>query len=351
MCEILFVMLKRFFVFNLLSVFSLYSQTNVSQVDVAIIGGGCSGLSAAMVLSEYDWKTAVYSGPKKGGSLNVKTVVGNWPGRTTTLGSAILSDLDEQLGSFRQNIRETSVTACNFSNYPFELSLSDGNKVLAKTVLIATGTQERKLKTEGFDLYWEKGIWSNDAFYKYDLKPYLEAVKGKTVVVIGGGIDALRKAVYSIRGGAKKAIILVRSDGMNVDPKHQKMLAQMKEIEINKNSTVAAFVGDGSSLQSVLVKTPEGEMHIETSHVVLAIGRLPNSDLFRGLISLDQDGCIELENGQQSSLPGVFAAGDVTTSFAYGQGAIAAGDGMKAAYEIIQFLEERSSPANLEEKF
>ncbi len=321
--------------------FNLFSLDPDKQVDIAIIGGGCSGLSAALVLSEYDWKTVVLAGPQKGGHLNVKTVVGNWPGRLTTRGYSIIKDLEEQLGPFKSNIQDANVVSCDFTRRPFELTLSSGKRILAKTVLIATGTLERKLNARGFDTYWGRGIWSNDEFYKDDLKYFLEAVKGKTVLVIGGGLDALRKAIYSIRGGAKKAILAVRDEEMKIDPKHKRMAAEMYEIQIMTRTEVLAFQGNGSSLQSVVLTTPKGEVKLDVENAVLAIGRIPNSALFRGSVDMDELDRIQLVTGtQQTSIPGVYAAGDATTEFQYGQGAIAAGDGMKAAYEILQYLNE-----------
>lgn len=311
------------------------------MLDVAIIGGGCSGLSALVVLRDYNYKYALFSGPNNGGVLNVKTVVGNWPGVKTTYGSAIIKDLFAQLQHERDKIYDLAVLSCHFEGESFTLKLSNGESVNAKTVLLATGTKERLLDVEGFETYWKSGIWSNEQFYEEDLGPFLRKVKGERVVVLGGGIDAMRKAVYSLRGGAQEVIMVIRGDKLKMDPHHIEMLQQFKGITLLNETKVKEFKGENGYLKSLLLTTPHGEVEMLTQNVVLATGRVPNSELAEGLVELDGKNAIILKEGRQaSSLPGLFAAGDVTTSISYGQGAIAAGDGMKAGYDIIRYLQQ-----------
>lgn len=330
----------KLFLFLLLLVSSVQAEEH--QYDIAIIGDGCAGLGAGLVLADYDYKTIVLTGPQMGGNLNVKTVVSNWPGRTTVNGKEILKAMKTQVKNLGLQEQNVQVVSCDFHHYPFRLGLSDHRTISARTVLIATGTNERKLGVKGFSEYWGKGIWSNEEYYKDDLKPFLEVTKGQTVLIIGGGLDAFRKAVYAIRGGVKKVIIAVRGDQMRLDHRHQRDLSNYKEIEVLYKTEVVAFKGNGSVLKSVVLKNGKGEYEIPLENVVLSIGRVPNSALCADEVEINESGSIVLQQGtQETSVPGVFAAGDVTTNSVYGQGAIAAGDGMKAAYEILTFLDEK----------
>lgn len=318
-------------------------QASLHSVDVAIIGSGCAGLSAAMVTSEYGYTTVVIEGSKKGGELNVETIVGNWPGKSTCKGHEIITTLEEQARSFGTTFVKGKVVSCDLNSSPFCLVLDTGETIQAKTVLIATGSKEKKPTILGFDEYLHKGIWTNADVYEH-LKDFKESIKNEEIMIIGGGIDSMKKAVSAVRAGAKKVSIILRNQEFRLAPWRQNALAKLKEIEIIKESEIVAFEGNGKNLTQVILQSPHGKEVRLISNVLMAIGWNPQSDLFDPFVATDPNtGAILVDSlTQQTSALGVYAAGDVTTSHIFGQGAIAASDGMKAGYEIVTYLKKRS---------
>ena len=166
-------------------------------------------------------------------------------------------------------------------------------------------------------------------------------MKNKIVIIVGGGEDAMKKAVYAQRAGAEKIYIAVRSSSMKLSEMRRKSLSRIKEIEILYNTEVTAFMGTKEHLSSVILKTKGTNRTLDVNAAIISIGRAPNTKLFTSHIETDSKGFILLKyNSQSTSVEGVFAAGDVTSNFRYGQGAIAAGDGMKAGYEILDFMKQ-----------
>jgi thioredoxin reductase (NADPH) len=315
----------------------LYSQA-VQAVDVAIIGSGCAGLSAAMVTAEHGMDTHLFAGPSFGGALNVKTVVGNWPGKARCYGNEAIRELEKQALEFGAKLEQDSVISCNFSCYPFLLQTASGNSFSARAVLVATGGRERELSADGYLDYLDKGIFTNRDVYR-DMTAFQNAMKGARVLVIGSGDDAMKKAVYAKRAGAKELFVAFRGDCMKVSSLRKKYLDTLPDVKLLPHSTVLQFRGDKKRLSAVMLKTEETTKELCIDYAIISIGYVPCSELFKGKLEMDLEGAILLKNGSQhTSVCGVFAAGDVTSSRIYGQAAIASGDGMKAGYEILRYL-------------
>jgi len=313
-------------------------NTPAQYIDVAIIGGGCAGLSAALVTAEYDFQTCVFMGPKPGGALNEKTIVGNWPGKQITYGDTIIEELQKQAQKFGAHLIDESIVMCDLTTYPFAVTSANGDRYLAAAVLIATGTSERKLEAENCQTYLSKGIFSNTMVYK-NWQEFQDQAKNSTSLVIGGGVDAVKKAIYLCRAGAAKVFMAFRGENLNVSPLRKKMLDSYSQIEFIPEAKVQAFLGDGTKLHAVLLAANEDQVNVPLDCAVISVGRVPNTQLFKNTLKLDEKEAIMLQGAtQQTTISGVFAAGDATTAQIYGQAAIAAGDGMKAGYEIINFL-------------
>lgn len=304
-------------------------------VDVAIIGSGCAGLSAAMVTAEHGFTTHVFTGPMAGGALNVKTVVGNWPGKPTGFGNEIITELQSQATRFGAKLISDTIIKCDFTSSPFVLETLNGNRISARAVVIATGSQERLINAEGYEKYLGLGIWNNARVYQ-NVDAFQEQLKGSNVLIIGSGVDAMKKANLAIRGNAKEIFIAIRGDAMKITPLRKKFLDSCPKVKLLTNSEVTQFLGDGRRLTGVA--THQGT-YLGVDHVIISIGYSPNSALFKDHLNLDQNGAILLKGGsQQTSVPGIYAAGDVTPSHTWGQAAIASGDGMQAGYEVVQYL-------------
>lgn len=319
--------------------FSAHLESMLPQsIDVAIIGGGCAGLSAALVTAEYAFDTHVFMGPQPGGALNEKTIVGNWPGKPTGFGYVIMEELQKQAQKFGAHLIDESVVKCNLAKSPFEIISSSGQLYLASTVLIATGTSERELEVDSCKAYVGKGIFSNTMVYKH-WSEFQDQAKNATALVVGGGVDAVKKAVYLCKGGAAKVFLAFRGDSLNVSPLRKKMLGAYKQIECIPQARVQAFLGDGTKLQATVLIANQDQLNVPLDCAVISIGRVPNTQLFKNTLIFDEKEAIILQGStQQTSIPGVFAAGDATAAYAYGQAAIASGDGMKAGYEMVSYL-------------
>lgn len=312
--------------------------TNGETIDVAIIGGGCAGLSAAMVTSEHGFNTIVFNGPIPGGDLNVKTEVGNWPGVKFSWGNNLIPNLIKQANKFGTKILNEDVLKIDFSKKPFLLTTNLGNEYKVKKVLIATGTKERLLDVPGAAENRAKLLYNSD-IHK-DLDGYHKQAKDQKVAIIGGGVDAMKKTFYALKGGAAEVHMFVRGTQLNLPPWRKKFIDRKSDvIKIHFNHDVSKIESLGEKTIRLHFKN-ESLSSFDAGLVVVSAGRVPRSDLFKGHLDLDQKGLIKVtQSTQQTSVDGVYAAGDVTNvSGPQPQAGIAAGDGMRGGYAIVDAL-------------
>lgn len=307
-------------------------QDKENCVPVVIIGSGPAGLSAATYAARANLKTVVIQGDKPGGLLTETSNVENWPGKSPTSGIKLMDDARAQAESFGAELLYDTVNRVDFSQWPFVIYTEDGKKCNALAVIIATGAKPRMLGVSGEKDYWTRGVSScavcDAPFYK-DCK----------VVVVGGGDSAIEEALQ-LAQFAKGVTILVRKDYMRAASSMRDQLSRFSSINVVHNIEVQQVLGDGEKVTGVELlnsKTKERyEMPIDG--LFLAIGHDPSSTLFEDFIAIDNDGYIKLhDRSQATSLPGVFVAGDVADS-KYRQAGVAAGDGIKAALDAIEFL-------------
>ncbi len=315
---------------SVVDITSVKNKQNV--IPLAVIGSGPAGLSAAIYGARGKVKTVVFQGDEPGGLLTKTSYVENWPGDKKILGKDIIKSLQEQAESFGATLLNEQVTAVDFASWPFVLTLGNGQTVNALTVVIATGSTPRTLGIPGEQEFWGRGVTTcaicDAPFYK-----------NLEVVVIGGGDSAIEEAMQ-LSGYAKKITILVRKDSMRAAPSMQDHLKEYPHISVRYNVEIKEIVGDDNGVTGVLLhdsklNKTEG---MNISGVFLAIGHDPNSGLFKDYLKTDAHNLITLKGrSQATSVPGVYAAGDVADS--YRQAGIAAGDGIKAALDAIAFLQ------------
>lgn len=305
-------------------------------IPVAIIGGGCAGLSAAMVISEYGFHTVVFMGPLKGGELNVKTEVGNWPGIETTMGNTIMPTLLDQASRFGAEFLSETISSVNFLTTPFELKSSTGNVYKANKVIIATGTAERQLEIEGARENRSHLLYNWDIHQ--DVQGYIDACKGKKVAVIGSGIDAMKKAFYAAKGEASEVIIFSRKKDLKLSPWRKKVL------DIKKDTINIKYYSEITKIQKFNNKTRlifKNETHppYDADVVVVSIGRVPRNEAFDS-IKKNKNGFILVnKTNYETNIPGVYACGDITEAMGpHPQAAIASGSGMITGYIIVEQL-------------
>jgi len=301
-------------------------------VPVLIIGSGPSGLSAALYAGRAGIKTVVVEGQEPGGQLTKTTFIENWPGVKKILGSKAVSIVREQAKEFGAEFFNGFIKQVDLSSWPFKLETENGTVLHAMALIIATGADPRYLGVPGEQKYWGSGV---SACAICDAPFY----KDEEVVIVGGGDsaaeEAMQLAVY-----AKKVTVLVRKGQMRASQAMRNNMRGYPNISIMCNTEIKEIYGDDMFVVGVKLhnnKTGETET-FSTSGVFIAIGRDPNSELFKNYLDLAPGGQIQV-NGrtQKTSVPGVFASGDVTDA-EYRQAGVASGDGIKAGLDAERFL-------------
>jgi thioredoxin reductase (NADPH) len=303
-------------------------------VPVAIIGSGPSGLSAALYIARGGMKAFVFAGPTPCGQLTQTTFIENWPGREKVLGIDLMHDVKHQAEFFGACIINDSITSADFSQWPYSLKTEEGREFKALSVILATGAHPKVLSVPGEKKYWGKGVTTCavcDA-------PFFV---GKEVVVVGGG-DSAAEQVFELAPYVKKVTMLIRGESMRAAKLMQQRVLAYDNVEIEYSKEIRGIYGDDAGVQTIEVydlKTRELETR-SIDGVFLAIGHTPNSQMFKKDLEVDELGYLVMQGrSQQTSKPGVFAAGEIQDR-TYRQAAVASGEGIKAALDTTSFLYE-----------
>lgn len=309
---------------------------------VVIIGSGPAGHTAAIYaaranLSPLMFEGFMAGGIAAGGQLTTTTEVENFPGFPEGIDGTKLTQLfREQSEKYGTRIRTETVTKVNFKVHPFKIYTDEG-EVEAETVIIATGATAKRMHVTGEDTYWQRGI-SACAVCDGALPIY----RNKPLAVVGGGDSAIEEACHLTKFGSK-VYLIHRRDRLRASQIMQKRALNNPKIEILWNSAVDEAKGDGKSLTSiVLADTVNGnKRQLEAGGLFYAIGHVPNTEVFKDFLELDETGYIKTVPGTtKTNIPGVFAAGDVQDKV-YRQAITAAGSGCMAALEAEKFLSEK----------
>jgi thioredoxin reductase (NADPH) len=303
-----------------------------SPVSVAIIGSGPAGYTAAIYAARAGLDVMLFQGTQPGGQLTTTTEVENFPGYPEgALGSQMMVDFQTQAQRFGTDIRNVTVTAVNFSCYPFQLTIDASTVVEAKTVIIATGASAKWLGLDSEKRLNGRGVSACatcDGFF----------FRGQDVAVVGGGDTAAEEALH-LSKICNKVYVLVRSEKMRASHIMQQRLLNKSNISISFNTEVEEILG-GQEVEGVRLfdKNLQVTREITLQGFFVAIGHQPNTGLFSPYLTLDNTGYIQTIPGStKTNIPGVFAAGDVQDSI-YRQAVTAAGTGCMAALDAERFL-------------
>lgn len=300
--------------------------------DLIIIGAGPAGVAAGVYARRKKIKTLLIT-KEFGGQSSVSDNVENWIGTKSISGFELAKSLEEHLKSQEgiDILEETLVTKVSKTNNHFAVETDQGRKIEAKTVLIASGSRHRKLNISGEDKFEGKGV-------VYCSTCDAPLFKNKTVAVIGGGNSAF-EAVVDLFPYAQKIYLLIRSDKVRADPIYVDLVGKNSKAEIIFNAEVQEILGDdfvrGLKYKDKLSGQAK-ELGLEG--VFVEIGSIPNSEIVKDLVKLDERGAIMVDHKtQRTSLDGVWAAGDATDGL-YKQNNISAGDAIKALLNIYDYL-------------
>ncbi|MBI3858655.1 MAG: thioredoxin-disulfide reductase [Thaumarchaeota archaeon] len=306
------------------------------QEDVkklVIIGSGPAGLTAAIYGSRADLDPVVFMGTKYGGQLMLTSDVENFPGfRDPVMGPDLIMNMKSQAERLGAKLIQEDVIRVDFGTHPFRV-YTDSGVTQALSVIVATGANPRRLDIPSEARLQGKGV-SNcavcDGFF----------FRGKKVAVVGGGDTAMEEATFLTKF-ATSVQVVHRRDELRASAALQKEAFGNQKISFLWDSVVTEVLGDGHVQGARLKNLKSGqETELPVDGLFVAIGYDPNTEIFKGQLELDQKGYIAVKNETESSVPGVFVAGDVH-DFRYRQAITAAADGCKALLDAEKFVKTK----------
>lgn len=294
----------------------------MSSYDVVIIGGGPSGMTAALYLLRGGKKVLLIEETVLGGQTNQTGVIENYPCVVGKTGFELSYELSKQCKEAGLVIKYSSVSVEDLSS-PIKKLVAGGEEIETQNVIIATGATPKKLGLKDE----ERLIGSGISFCAHCDGYFF---KDKRVAVVGGGDTALTDALY-LSGLCEKVYLVHRRDSFRGTQKYIEELKNRENVEFIISSEVVGLIGE-TALESVVLKTPDGERNLEVSALFEAVGIIPSSSLFD--VKKDENGFIIVDKNKKTSVDGVYAVGDVTDS-PLRQIVTACADGAIAANAVI----------------
>ncbi len=300
--------------------------------DVIVIGGGPAGLTAAMYTARANLRTLIITGRMVGGQIALTFQVDNYPGFPETItGPELSGRMRKQAEKFKAEFLEDEATAVDFSSNPLNVIVGETVHE-AWSVIVATGSSNRKLGLESEERLMGRGVF---VCATCDALLY----EGKRVVVVGGGDSAVQEAL-DLAKFAREVVIVHRRERLTACMCLKQRAEENDRIRFLWNTVVQDILGE-SRVEGVRLKSRETgeEWTLECDGVLLAIGWDPNTSLFNGQLDMDESGYIVSPSGVDTSVKGVFVAGDLNDT-KYRQLVTACGSGCMAALEAERYIDE-----------
>jgi thioredoxin reductase (NADPH) len=301
---------------------------------VVIIGTGCAGLTAALYTARANLSPLVLTGAMPGGLLTTTSIVENYPGFPEGIdGYELMVKMQKQAERFGARVQFGTLEAVDFAKQPFTLTV-DGEPVQTETVIIASGASHRHLGLESEEKLEKKGVT-----YCATCDGALPMFRDRPLVVVGGGDSACEEATYLTRF-ASVVYLVHRRDTLRASKIMAERTFAHTKIKPVWDSVVTEVLDvkqdkvTGVRLKNV--KTGK-ESVLDCSGLFVAIGHIPNTQLFKGVLDMDENGYIRPKRGSETNVPGVFVAGDCSDHF-YRQAVTAAGMGCSAAIDAERYL-------------
>lgn len=318
-------------------------MTQPKHAPVVILGSGPAGWTAAVYAARANLKPLVITGMEAGGQLMTTSEVDNWPAAVDGIqGPQLMDQMQKHAERFGTEVAYDHIAEVDLSERPFKLR-GDMGSYTADALIVATGASAMYLGLESESAYRGRGVSACatcDGFF----------YRGKPVAVVGGGNAAVEEALY-LSNIASKVTLVHRRDTFRAEPILIDQLMKVVEegkIELALNRTVEEILGDGKGVTGVRLASTQGEAPVDVAvdGVFIAIGHKPNTALFEGKLELDHGYVVTAGTRAQAatatSVPGVFAAGDVQDQN-YRQAVTSAATGCMAALDTQRFLEAEAA--------
>ena len=301
-----------------------------------IIGSGPAGYTAAIYAARAMLDPLLVQGMQPGGQLTITTEVENWPSLIEIQGPELMAKMEEHARAMGADIKFDTVSKLDLGVRPFRAHCDSGDVITADAVILATGAQAKWLglpSEEKFQGFGVSACATCDGFF----------YRGKEVVVIGGGNTAVEEALF-LTNFASKVTLIHRRNELRAEKILQQRLMKNPKIECIWDSEVVEVLGQDTPLGVTGIKLRNlktgAESVLDTSGVFVAIGHSPASELVKDQLELHDGGYVKVEPGStRTSIPGVFAAGDLTDHI-YRQAVTSAGMGCMAALDAERYLAE-----------
>lgn len=298
----------------------------MKEVDVLVIGSGPAGLSAAQYTARANRSTVVIGNEGAGGKLSTIAHIENYPGYPLSPGYKLAEDLEQQAIRFGVEVEFDEAKFIEKREDNLFYVKTQYSEYSAKTIIIATGCRHSKLSIPGEAEYSGKGV----SYCATCDGPFF---KKKVISVVGGGDTALSDALY-LSSIAESVNLIHRRDGFRAQAVYQDRVKNSKKINLHLSKQVKEVIGDGEKVTSLLLND---DSILETDALFIFTGIVPNSEAFTNLLETDENGFIVTDNEMNTSVEGIFSAGDVrTTSFR--QVITACGDGAIAAHSADKYI-------------
>ncbi|WP_295773538.1 thioredoxin-disulfide reductase [uncultured Mucilaginibacter sp.] len=306
---------------------------DTEHVKCLIIGSGPAGYTAAIYAARADLKPVLYTGMLAGGQLTQTTDVENFPGYPSgIMGPEMMEDFRKQAERFGTDIRFGYVSSVDFSSMPHKVVVDEVKTITADTVIISTGASAKWLGLESEQKYNGFGVSACavcDGFF----------FRGQDIAIVGAGDTAAEEATYLAKL-CRKVYMLVRRDEFRASKAMVTRVQNTPNIEILYNTETKEILGNETGVNGVAVfnnQTGE-EKTLDVTGFFVAIGHHPNTDIFKGVIDMDETGYIKTKPGTtQTNVEGVFCCGDAQDNV-YRQAVTAAGTGCMAALDAERYL-------------